>query len=191
MPDDPSRIERSEDLQEIWQAQIPQPFHMTIEEIHARAQKFQKRVRFRNIRESISCGVAFPLLVWWAFTLPHPIMRVGAAVSASSMLYVTWQLLKRGSSREITGNGLEFHRRELERQRDAVASVWRWYLGPFLPGPLIMTAGSLFWNHGTRHVLFVAGFLIVFTIFFWWVGRLNRRAAQCLQRQIDQLDELR
>jgi hypothetical protein len=36
---------------------------------------------------------------------------------------------------------LEFHRRELVRQRDLLRSVWRWYIGPIVPGLVVFYAG--------------------------------------------------
>jgi len=181
----------SDELQELWQAQNPEPFQMPLEEIRRRAEKLQKRVRWRNGREYISCLVAIVISARWIWTLPNPIMRAGSAVMIVSMLYVMFQLYRRGSSREITGDCLEFHLRELERQRDAVASVWRWYLGPMIPPLLVWTIGSLAYKRSLSHLLFVAGFTAVCGLVFYAVGRLNQRAARCLERQIEELEHFR
>jgi len=178
----------SDDLQDLWQGQNPEPFRMPLEQIRRRAEKLQKRVRWRNMRESIACAVAMVVCFRWMWTLPNPFMRVGAMLVEASMAYVVWQLYRRGSSREITGDCLEFHLRELKRQRDAVASVWRWYLGPMIPGILVMMLGSLYHNTSARHTWFVAIYLPVCGFFFYWVGKLNQRAARKLQRQIEELE---
>ena len=181
----------SDELQDLWQGQNPEPFRISLEEIRRKAEKLQKRVRWRNLREYVSCLVAIAVCMPWLWKLPNPIMRLGSGVMIVSMLYVIWQLYRRGSSREITGDCLEFHRRELERQRDAVASIWRWYLGPMVPPIVIWTVGSVVYNRSARHLWFVAGFSVICALFFYWVGRLNQRAARCLQRQIEELDSLK
>ena len=38
-------------------------------------------------------------------------------------------------------SALEFHRVQLERQRDLLRSVWWWYLLPFAPGVLVLEIG--------------------------------------------------
>ncbi len=79
---------------------------------------------------------------------------------------------------------LAFHQRELERQRDLLRDVWKWYLLPFVPGLIAIVAARLpstGWIRGLRFILFcAAGFY-----FLWW---LNKRAADKLQRQIDELN---
>jgi hypothetical protein len=181
----------SDELQDLWQSQNPEPIHMSMEEIRRKAVKLQRRVRWRNVREYVSCLAGIVISGRWIWTMSNPIMRAGSAVMVVSMLYVIYQLYRRGASREITGDCLEFHRRELERQRDAVASVWHWYLGPMVPPLLIWTIGSVAYNRAPRHLWFVAAFSVVCAAFFYGVGRLNQRAAGCLQRQIDELDKLR
>ena len=81
---------------------------------------------------------------------------------------------------------MEFYRRELERQRDLLRDIWRWYLGPFIPGLVVFVWGSVRHVKGGQWVKAVP-FGVLCVVFFWFVGRLNRRAADKLQRQIEEL----
>jgi hypothetical protein len=82
---------------------------------------------------------------------------------------------------------IEFHRRELVRQRDMLRSVWRWYIAPIVPGLAVFSAGTLpqhspWW----MFLLLALFFLAIFGGIVW----LNRRAADRLDRQIAELDNL-
>ena len=62
-------------------------------------------------------------------------------------LTVMFELHRRGSARTAPADlGLstciDFHRKSLERQRDALRTVWIWYLLPFVPGLAIFEIGS-------------------------------------------------
>jgi drug/metabolite transporter (DMT)-like permease len=164
---------------------------MPLEEVHARARKLRRRVRFRNLREYAAAAVAMVVFGLSTRSVPNPVMRIGAGLMIAGMLYVVYQLHKRGSSREITGDCLEYYRRELERQRDAVSSVWRWYLGPMIPGLLVIALGSLHKSRSTGHTWFVLVYLAVCGPAFYGIGKLNQRAGRRLQRQIDELDRWR
>jgi Flp pilus assembly protein TadB len=101
-----------------------------------------------------------------------------------------YQLYSRASAKTVPADlgltgSLEFHRRELVRQRDMVESVWSWYLAPFVPGLLVFIKG-VFPKHGPGFVLALAFHALVFGG-IWW---LNRRGARRLTRQIAELDNL-
>jgi hypothetical protein len=87
---------------------------------------------------------------------------------------------------------IEFRRRELVRQRDLLRGVWRWYLGPLVPGMVVVL--SVVFAHAS-HVrnkpvmLMLLVYMCVCGAVFVGIGRLNERGAQKLQRQVDELDE--
>ena len=59
------------------------------------------------------------------------------------MSYLIWHLLSKGTSRPFPedvglSSCIEFQRRQPELQRDLLASVWRWYLGPLIPGKAVL-----------------------------------------------------
>jgi hypothetical protein len=84
---------------------------------------------------------------------------------------------------------LDFHQRELERQRDVVHGIWLWgILMPFAPGALVVIVSvafvSPFVPYGlTMSLIMTAVFASLFTGF----ALLNRQAARRLQRKIDEL----
>ena len=180
----------SDDLQNLWQNQQSEAFRISLEQVRARALKLQRTVSFRNLREYLASAVVVIFSSWQAVSLPDPIMRAGSALIIFGVLYVVWHLYRWGSSREVTGNCLEFHRRELERQRDLLRSIWRWYLGPMIPGLLVVVIGGLRVSHSPRHTWFTIIYLVLCALFFYGVGLLNQRGARRLQRQIDELDKL-
>ena len=62
--------------------------------------------------------------------------------------------------------------------------MWYWGILPATPGVLLVVIALLFAPHG---VMWSPLFGAWFGIGFFVIGRLNQRAAQRLQREIDQL----
>jgi hypothetical protein len=82
---------------------------------------------------------------------------------------------------------VEFHRRELTRQRDLLRSVWRWYIAPIAPGLVIFSAGA------ASHAGSGSGFyrvLVLYAVVFGFIVWLNYRGSLRLDRQIAELDAL-
>lgn len=186
------------DLQNLWQSQPSEGIRMSADQIRQRAAKFEKRTYWRNAREY---GAAFVVVGFFAFELwrgPDLLAGVGFALLIAGMLYLVWQLHRRGSSRTPPAemgltSGVEFFRRELERQRDMLQHVWRWYLGPLIPGlVVVMVAVARANPHHVRHFGWIAvTYDVLVALSFVFIGWLNGRAAQRLQKRIDELDALK
>jgi hypothetical protein len=88
----------------------------------------------------------------------------------------------------------DFHRAELVRQRSALNTVWRWYLGPFVPGLLVFLAGVAFAPEeapfAARFSIFATGLGFTGAVFAV-VGWLNALAVKRLDREIAALDQAR
>ncbi|MFC4729224.1 hypothetical protein [Coralloluteibacterium thermophilus] len=183
-------------LRRLWQAQgpvtacPPDPAR-----VRAGALRFERQIRRRNRLEYAAVAVLIP---WFATvaglaliggTDPgSTLLGLGALLLALGVAYVGIQLHRRASvaTPPLGAPCLAFHRAQLERQRAAVASVWRWYLGPLLPGLALMWLGPAIaaperWPMHLAILALLAGGCV-------GVGALNTRAAQALQRQIDALD---
>jgi Flp pilus assembly protein TadB len=180
---------------QVWQSQPTEGVRMSIAEVHAKASTFQRKIWDRNLREY---GAAAIVVVFFGIRFvqtPDPFIRAGMALIIAGMCYLTWQLHARGSSRELPQEAglssfIDFQRSQLIRQRDMLTHVWSWYLGPLVPGLVVlMVAIGRATASRVPHVwpltaLYMAIILAVFSAIAW----LNKRAARSLQRQIDELD---
>ena len=187
----------SEDRQamELWQNQKTEGVRMSVEQVRLEAGRFQRKISARNLRE-YAAALAVTVFFGWEFSRTTDLMvRIGFGLILAGTAYVVWHLLSLGSPGTLDEqagleNWIQFRRRELVRQRDLLRSIWRWYLGPMVPGLVVVIAASL--RHGRSHLAFVFGvtvYALAVAAFFVWGGRLNARAAEKLQRQIDELDE--
>ena len=188
---------RPDDLGEVWRTQNVEHTQMTINEIREKARKFQRKIYFRNLRDYVAIAVVAAFFGYSMGKYP-PLMRAGAGLCIAGMLYVAYQLHRRGSAKTLASDlapasCLDFHRRELERQRDLLRVVWSWYLGPMIPGLVLLVAGAVLANpaHSTLAWAFGGVYSAAVALVFYLVAKLNRWAAQGLQRQIDELDAMK
>ena len=180
---------------QVWQSQPTEGVRMSIVEVHAKASTFQRKIWGRNLREYIAAAIVVLFFGYRFAYTSDPFIRAGMALIIAGTCYLTWQLHVRGSSRELPKEAglssfIDFQRSQLIRQRDMLAHIWSWYLGPLVPGLVVtmiaigrVTAGRV------PHIwLLLALYLgIVFAVFFV-IDRLNKRAARGIQSQIDELD---
>lgn len=187
MPND----ENQNDLRARWQNQPPEGGKISLEEIRAQAQRFQKRIRNRNVREYIASIIVILIFTSYIFLLKPVVLRVASGMIIVGTLWAMFQLHKRASTRTPPGGAastacLEFHRRKLERQRDALLGIWTWYLLPFMPGIVLFIAGIAM-APGARGWVATLIVIAVFAATITFVLKLNYRAARRVQRMIDEL----
>ena len=195
MPVEPSDF----DPQQLWQSQTAEYDAMTLADIHLKARTFQRRIGRRNAVEYIACVV---VVLGFLPGLLRPgswMMQVGCGLNMVAAVFVAWQLHRKGSARTTPDAGqdlVDFHRRELIRQRDAISSVRVWYIGPFIPGLVLIMLGRWFQWHSPRfpiafdHVVLILASTIM-ALFLVVVWLLNKWGAARLQTRIDELDALR
>lgn len=185
-------------FQKLWTQQTLEPFTMSLGDVHLHAQRFQSRIRSRNMIEFGATAIVVVAFGWIATIVPYPIVQIGAALIISGALYACWQLFRLGRSAtryELNAGAQSwaaFHRAELTRQREALRTVWRWYLAPFLPGMLVFLAGVMFSTANPlplpeRLATFLAGLAImagVFAVSAW----LNAQAVKRLDAELAALD---
>jgi hypothetical protein len=196
MPDNNSPDNRCEELRGLWQAQPAEVVSMSIEQLQSRAGKFRSTIAWRNAREAAAAAVVVAGFGAFLFWVRNPIIRAGAGLIIFGCLYATYRLFRNGTARDLPAelglrNSIEFHRNELQRQYDLLRGVWRWYLGPFLPGLAVFLAGDALTvpNRVAATVVVVLGGLAVGLTFFT-IARINARAARGIRRRIDDLDAL-
>jgi hypothetical protein len=191
MTGDPSDL----DPQQLWQSQQKEYDPVSLAEIHAKARAFDGKIQRRNAIEYVACGA---VIVGFAQALLHGqnwLIRAGAAWFMLAAVFVAWQLHRRGSTDSASPSGetlVDGYRRQLIRQRDAIRTVGVWYIGPMIPGFLLMMPG--FWLQAPRHgqtlaqhhaALLVTYAIVVLLIVGIWL--LNLHGAKRLQKRIDEL----
>jgi len=165
-------------------------------EIRLRADKLYRRVRRRNLIEYTACIVLVIFASRNIFVLPHILQKLGSASLVAAACYVAWQLHRRGSAvaPEMAGEVplYAFARAQLVRQRDALRSIFWWYLLPLIPGIALILIGNGqdpgTASHVPIWVRWVAlGVIVSVFVGAWW---LNQVAARKLQGRIDEIDAL-
>ena len=179
------------DPRNLWQSQERENVTITLEEIRLRAARFERRIWWRNFRE-YAAGV---LLIAWILAslhLLHGLDLLGPVLLLAGVVYIMIQLRPRGTARSLpadadTRSSVEFHRLELERQRDALRTVWRWYLLPLVPGLAAIFAVAAI-KRGVNARLI--GSIIVGVLVFVGVWALNQWGARKLNRKIQELHRM-
>lgn len=188
MKDDPAK--------QAWQSSVEFGGALPLEEVRKGADKFYRAIRRRNLIEYVACVFVVVSFSAYVFVLPDVLQRIGSGLIVLATFYVARQLHRRGSAEAPEKAGAmplyAFVRSQLVRQRDAVRSVFWWYLLPFLPGLVLMVVGS--WNVRATHPegpgwRDAVGLTVVAAVFtgIWW---LNQLAARKLQKRIDEIDVL-
>ncbi len=180
-----------------WQASVAIAGAPPLEEVREGADKFYRTIRRRNLIEYVACVivvVAFTIYVFW---LPHVLQKVGSALVVVATFYAGWQLHRRASAEPPEKAGtmplLLFSRAQMVRQRDALRSVFWWYLLPFLPGLMLLMSAGGARARGAEAGTLTGGGVIAMIVtlamfgFLWWI---NQVAARKLQRHIDEVDAL-
>jgi hypothetical protein len=182
------------DPQTLWQAQEKEYDPMTLAQIHQTAGAFERRIRRRNTIEYVGCVVVIAGFMPMLLHRGSWMMQLSAALTMAAAVFVSWQLHRRGSAQPIPqGDALiPTYRQELIRQRDALRSVFVWYLGPFIPGLALMTAGRWFQAHVPGRPLELDRLIIglcvmIIVLAFGMVWLYHQRNADKLQKRIDEL----
>jgi hypothetical protein len=164
--------------------------------VHASADKFYRKIRRRNLVEYAACVVVVVAFGSYVFTLPHILQKIGSAWMVLATFYAAWQLHRRGSAASPATAGqmsvYDFARAQLVRQREALSSIFWWYILPFIPGLAMVLIGNgmatpagqgpPIWLRWLALALIAGAFAGT-----WW---LNRLGARKLQRRIDEIDAL-
>lgn len=171
------------DPQSLWQSQTEETVPMTLDQLQTRARRFDRTISRRNLIEY--AAVVFVVIAFAAIAAMggEVLIRVGAISVAVGALIVAWQLRRRASVQPpsaVLGAApvAQAYRDALSRQRDALASVWVWYLLPLLPGLVLMSWGR--WST-----------LLATLAVFGGIGWLNTHAARRLDRKVQALDAAR
>lgn len=195
---DDSAPEGFADLGAAWRSEgdeSPSFSDVDVARVRARAEAFSGTIRRRNAAELVA---SLFVLGFSAVIAARSTSRLGVAAAASlasGVVVVVAILLRRGRpntppppdapTREV----LAFHRAELERQATLLAGAWLWYVGPLVPGIVLVTVDSYAQSvaaHPERAgaaAVLAAGVLALSGAVLVGVAWLNRRAAARLRAQ--------
>jgi hypothetical protein len=182
------------DIRRLWRDQPSEEVQMSVREIRARAERLERTVRWRNLREYAAAAIVIPVFAVQAWFAETAAVALGCWLVALAALWVVYHLHRRGTARRPAGEQgatscLEFHRSEIVRQRDLLRSVWWWYLLPFVPGMLLIIVGRAL--EQPDRLAAALGAAMFLAVIFVAIGRLNQRVARKLQRRLEELDALR
>jgi hypothetical protein len=178
--------------QQLWQSQPVEGIKMSAEAIRKRAGKFERTILWRNRREYVGALIPAALFAF-SFVKTHDILfRIAFGTLIAGLALMVFHLHHKGSARTLPGTlgastCVQFFRGELERQRDLVANVWPWYLAPLVPGFVLYTAA---YGRALPYPVNLGGMALldgIVAAVFFFIWKLNQRAAGSLQRLIDEL----
>ncbi|WP_291197989.1 hypothetical protein [Hyphomonas sp.] len=184
-------------LQALWTRQQQEPFTMTSAQLRQRATRFQSKIRTRNRIEYAAAALVTGVFAWMVVIIPEPMVRAGAGLITLGTLYVCWKLHTLAGETDAGGldhaaSLADFHRAELLRQRTALASVWQWYLAPFVPGMLVFIGAVAFTPELDAPLIarltFFGSTAAPIAGVFGLVAWLNARAVKALDAEIKALD---
>ncbi len=183
------------DIRKLWHDQGEESVKMSLDEIRRKAQRHEGTIRRRNGREYVAAAFVVAIFGYYIWHFHEWFMRIGSGLVIAGAVYMVFQLHRRGSAASAPADlglttGLDFYRNELERQRALLGSVWRWYLGPLVPGLAVIPLGAAIANpaHSPYAWVFAGAYAVVVALVFFLIARLNQRCAGRLQRQIDELN---
>jgi hypothetical protein len=187
------------DLQSLWQSMPATPVAVTVEDMRARAVAFERKVGRRNAIEYVASAMVIAIFGWYA-TWPEPATPLWPLANIAIIigtLVMVWNLHRLSAAAGLPRDAslatlIDYHRAGLVQQRDALRSVWRWYLLPFAPGlALWFTAVWIGTPDTERKLTFGLGLALAAVVSLavsGFIVLLNLIGAARLQRMIEDLD---
>lgn len=181
----------SDPIVTLWTAQHTDARAPSPAELIERARLLRRRVWRRDATEYAAGALAGGLFVWMGFVSPDWGVRIACLVQIAGLLLVMRNLWIRrpvDNPTALDRDALSHLRALLIAQRDTLASVGRWYIGPMLPGMILFLAAVsrvTATKTGWEPALIVAALAAAMVGgIVYGVLKLNRHAARTLDDQI-------
>lgn len=151
-----------------------------------------RRVRMRNIREYVAATAATSVFALYCFAFDELLLKLGSLAMIAGIAIMAWNLHRRASSSrrmdatDIAQPCLPFLKAELMRQRDALRSVWKWYLLPLVPGVILFLVGTAQTLPGGVPIALAIG--VGQALLAAVVIRLNHNAAAQIESELQTLE---
>lgn len=176
---------------ELWQGQPLIERKLDMGDLIENVDRFQRKIRRRNVLEyTAACVLVIWAILFVARSDALLLIKAGVLLIALGGLGAAIILRLRGHGAEgkppvasTTRDVLLWHRSELSRQRDLLRSVPVWYLGPFVPGLVLLLVGAWLAHPDKWLRISLSGALVL--VVFTGVAFMNLKAARKLGEQID------
>lgn len=173
------------DLRRLWLTQVVATPTIDLDDIKQRAAKFERSVKWRNVREWIAVAVVVPVFARMAYNADNDLARAGAVWIALAAVFIgihLWRFGRAQAPPEPTIGTIAYGRAHVEvlrAQSNLLRRVPVWYLGPIAVGLALRLAGTL--PEGGKGAWLVAvGICVVVVV---GVCIINQRAAAELERK--------
>ena len=185
-------------LKSLWASDAQGFPPMSPDAVRSHAKKFRGKVARRNALEYGAGVFVIAAFTAYCFLIPAVLARLGAGLIILGTVYILWSLHRKASANakvnfEPSAAILSYHKRQLEQQRDALRSIWSWYILPIIPGTIIFLIGTT--TEFTDGSALMSGVQSVFPRFAFValvlcaVAWLNKRAANRLDQEIKTIDK--
>lgn len=179
------------DVHRVWENQPRDPQRISLDAIHANAQRLETRTqRWRIVGATLMILLVISNTVEAVWPRQSILERTGDLLTVAALVYISYQYRKyariasRPDARGVT-NCVEFYRAHLTYERNLARQSSR-YLLPFVPGVALSILHGVFEDGlpTARLIGFAALGVALFLGVAWW----NVHTARKLQREIDALD---
>lgn len=185
------------DLQEEWAGMSADAAFISPEQAQRKLDTFERKIARRNWIEYTAgaiTGPFFAFYAWTSFTDGEVRLGLGWIAMLAGIILCLINLHRYGSNapNDPAQSVLSNLRSQMQRQRDALASIARWYVGPLLPGLVwvMIARTSQSDSNGDASIAIPVAIILFTSAILAGILFINRRAARKLSREIDMLDEL-
>jgi hypothetical protein len=179
-----------QELKSLWKSQPLDAETVSIDTIRGVAKGLHAAISRRNRQEKFAAYLVMLIFGVFAWTQETTTMRVGCVLIILGTLVILYQLRKRATIGALPLQGVactyvEYFRAELVHQREAVRTVWLWYIAPAVPGVAVLVWGMAENDpSGFPWLPMLAMFVVPFGVVVW----MNLKVAREMQQKIDELD---
>lgn len=179
-------------LRDAWAAQTIDSERPDLTTLVAAVGELEATVARRNRRELVAAAVVIVAFSAIAVAAADPLGQLGAAAIAAGAVFVSYTLLRRGRTAAppaaLALECVAWRKAELVRERDLLAGIWRWYLGPLVPGFVMFLASGALRADTTGELAIHAVVAAVSVAVFGGIGWANAAAARALDAELRAMD---
>jgi hypothetical protein len=177
--------QNDDELRRLWQSNEPEKKMnnvISLSEIREQSSTFERKMRFRNMREYVAASIIVVAFGWRAFHAHSWLESISCVELVGTAIWITSALLKPGAPdpgpNATLKQLLEYHSAQLDRQIKLLSRVMVWYLAPIAVGLVgLLTADAL--RLGFTPV--IVSTMVAFVVLFIAIAIVNKRAAAKLR----------